>query len=262
MKKKEMKREKVEIKKYLREVGLIFFFSFVIFATLTVVYAADPQGPDVVTSVNNSTKGAVSGEIFNISGGYISTINISAVIQNTRWKAFVGNVTGSFTLDDAAGNTIYDWALSSITGRVYATRNSSIPTWSSVNCTTNTTLRAQRLAQEDTDMSHSNADDNITATFDNFTHASFWVGSVSIAANTCPTARTYVNDVPQAGVGMFEEMAIYENTGAYTLYATVMEENAQGYDGDTYDFQMIIPENGSAAWTSATAYYLYVEIGN
>jgi len=254
----------VKLKLFRENINNIFILMTILIILFLIPYisAANPQGPDVLNSISNSTKGDVAGKIFNVSGGNISKLNLSAVLKNTRWKAFVGNVSGSFTLDDAASQTIYDWTLSSITGIIYTTRNSSTPSWANLNCTDNATIRRQQLEDENTNLGHSNADDNITATFDNFTHASFWVGSVSIAANTCPTARTYVNDVPQTEVGMFEEMAIYETVSNYTLYATIIEENAQGYDGDTYDFQMILPENGSAAWTSSTAYYLYVEIGN
>jgi len=49
--------------------------------------------------------------------------------------------------------------------------------------------------------------------------------------------------------------------GVNTVYATIMEEDVTGYDGSKYDFQMIVPEDGSPGFSGATAYYIYVEIG-
>ena len=84
---------------------------------------------------------------FNISGGYIAALNLSASIQNTHWKAFVGWITAGFTLDDSAGSTIYDWSLAVTSGRVYATRDSSTIEWNSIQCANvSTTLAAEDLA--------------------------------------------------------------------------------------------------------------------
>ncbi|HIG94042.1 MAG: hypothetical protein QT05_C0012G0008 [archaeon GW2011_AR13] len=220
-----------------------------------LVFAANPGGPDTITSVTNETKDAVSAKMFNISGGYVSTFNLSATIQNPRWKAFVGNVTGSFTLDDSAGSTIYDWSITTITGRVYATRQSGAITWASVNCSNATYLSTEAIA-----MNHNNSNDQLNKTFNASapgTHSTFWVGAVSIPANTCPTINTYVNDVAQDS--SFEEMALSD--GVNTVYATILEEDVAGYDGSKYDFQMIVPEDGSPGFSGATAYYVYVEIG-
>jgi hypothetical protein len=53
-------------------------------------------------------------------------------------------------------------------------------------------------------------------------------------------------------------MALYDSTSI--IYATILENDLAGYDGQTYDFQMLVPENGSQGFTGATAYYLYVEL--
>lgn len=222
---------------------MIFLFSFVI---------AAPVGPDDIEFNSNETKTVAAAQMVNISGGYIASYNLTATIQNPRWKAFIGEVTGSFTLDDSSGSTIYDWTLSSITGRVYSTRNDSTLSWALVNCSNVTSLE-----EENVNMVHTNTDDNITATFDDNTHGSFYVGAVNIEANSCPTLNTYVNNATQDS--SFEEVALI--TEENIVYATLLEENAVGYDGNTYDFQMIVPENGTVGFSGATAYYLYVEIG-
>jgi hypothetical protein len=109
-------------------------------------------------------------------------------------------------------------------------------------------------------MSESNPNDNLNKTFNyssGASHNSFYVGSKSIPANYCPTLNTYVNNATQDNY--FEEMALFD--GFSLVYATIMEPRRTGYSGQSFDFQMIVPENGAPSFTGATAYYLYVEIG-
>ncbi len=235
------KEEKIRLALFL--LMIILSLSFII---------ATPTGPSNIYHVSNSTKGATSAGFINISGGYISTINLTANSQNLRWKAFVGNVTGKFTLDDSGGSTIYDWTLSSTGGEVYATRNSGTITWTNISCATNTWLM-----QENGAMDHQNTSaDSINNTFVSGTHSLFFVGATSITASSCPTLNTYVNSGSQDS--SFEEIALYASSSV--IYASILEEDVTGYDGQPYDFQMIVPENGDPGFTGATAYYLYVEL--
>jgi len=219
--------------------------------------SAAPQGASNIAVQSNETSSNTAGTILNISGGYIATVNITGQSQNTRWKAFVGQVTGTFSLDDASGATIYDWTIASTGGEVYATRNATTITWTSIQCA-NTTL----LETENTQMAHTSADDNITATFDDTTHAEFFVGNVNISTNSCPTLNTYVDNSTQDT--SFEEIALSDSTnftaGGNVVYATIMESNLAGFDSNPYDFQMIVPERGTPGFSGATAYYLYVEL--
>ncbi len=244
---------KKEKKIILSGILLIGVFLTLIFIFSNELVSADPEGPSSVISVWNSTKNATSSAMVNISGGQIAALNLTISSQNTHWKAFVGWVSGAFTLDDASGSTIYDWKLSTTTGRVYTTRDSSTVEWNLLQCAnTETNLEAENVA-----MFHNRTSDNITATFSHpGTHSAFWVAGRNIGANTCPTLNTYVNDLSQDDD--FEEMALYDGTSI--IYATILEDNLVGYDGQPYDFQMLVPENGSQGFTGATPYYLYVEL--
>lgn len=240
-----------------KEEGMKNFFKLVlgvllIFSSITFIFGA-PVGPDGLTWVSNETRTAPGAMFVNVSGGVISTFNLTANVQNPRWKAFVGEVVGSFTLDDAAGSTIYDWTLSSVTGRVYSTRTSGAVTWGSISCAS-----VPEMESENTAMVLTSNDDNITATFDDTTHGLFYVGATQINSDSCPTLNTYVSNVSQDV--SFEEMVLHDTTNI--IYATILEENVAGFDGNIYDFQMIVPENGTPGFSGATPYYLYVELGN
>jgi len=255
------KRREYSISKREMNLFLVVLVGVVFLAfLLSEVYAAEPANPDLVNVTANETKGAGSQQMVNISGGRIATLSINATIQNPRWKGFVGNVLGKFTLDDASGSTLYDWSLTVTSGRVYATRNSSSISWDNIKCANSTTL-----TQEDIAMNHTGSTgDNITATFNATndtagygTHDPFYVGGTYISANSCPNLNTYVNSGEQ--YTDFDEVALYD--GASIIYAALLEDDAVGFDGNTYDFQMIVPERGLPDWDSSTAYYIYVELG-
>lgn len=234
---------------------LLLLGAMLVVASLIFVLAVDPVGPDGLTSTDNRTNAPVSAKMINVSGGVISVMNLTANIQNSRWKAFLGQVIGSFSLDDNTGSTIYDWTLSTVTGRVYATRTNGAIGWGSIGCATTAEVEIENL-----NMSHTGADDNITATFDSATHANFYVGSTLITQDSCThSLNTYTNSASQDVE--FEEIVL-EDGATNIVYATIMEEDVVGYDGSNYDFQMIVPENGSISFTGQTPYYLYVEIGN
>lgn len=237
---------------------LIFVFSFVLFLSIV---KATPTGPGSLGIISNETSSITNGTQINVSGGYIATLNITAQQQNPRWKGFVGNVTGTLSLDDASGSTLYDWSLTSVAGEIYATANATSPTWSQIQCTNATVLEVQNDY-----LNHSNQQDNITATFNNGingSHDAFVVAGVSITADTCPTLNTYVNSASQDA--SFEEMALTDSTNfsaskGTIVYVTIMENDVTGFDGATYDFQMIVPDDGSDGFTGVTPYYVYVEL--
>lgn len=236
------------------KVAIFIVVLFSIALTLNIVMAANPEGPEVINVTANETKQTTQSKKINISGGRIATLNLTASQQNERWKAFVGWVNGEYTLDDAGGSTIYDWSFEVTKGRVYATKDSATIQWASIGCA-NTSI----LESENQEMNHNNTGDNITATFDDSTHNSFYVGDTFISSSSCPTLNTYENSNPQDS--KFEEMALYDKNN-HVVYATIMEDEEVGFDGSNYDFQMIVPEDGSTDFSGSTAYYLYVELGS
>ncbi len=245
---------------YFQEAVLVFLLVFTLFSYFGLVIAT-PQGPTSVLNTANSTKGNTAAFVVNTSGGQISTLLINATTQNTRWKAFVGNVTGKLTLDDASGATIYDWTLTSAatSGEIYATRNVTTPTWANIRCANVTLMERENIL-----INQTSPVDNLSATFNSTgTHAAFTVGNVSISSNTCPTLNTYVNNASQDT--RFEEMALTDITNFSVLngmiiYTSILEQDRTGYDNLAHDFQVLVPENGAATWTGTTAYYIYVEL--
>ena len=279
----------IKIKKAKLNSLLLIIFLVVALGFILSVNAA-PIGP-TITTISNETKPAaaatkVNGSFEgNTSGGHIFTINMDSQQQNARWKGYVGNVTGTLVLDDASSNTLFSWSLSTVTGEVYATRASGNINWTGINCTWIADGRDNKTwdminysvsnrtpeHNENEALSHTNKDDNITATFatTSTNHSSITIGSVVIGEDECFTLQTYQKDNAQVFADSdnanFTQVILYD--GAYNrsdgnvVYETKIENSITGFDStETYDFQMIVPEDGSVGFSSSTAYYFYVEL--
>ncbi|MGV8152527.1 MAG: hypothetical protein ACP5OG_05590 [Candidatus Nanoarchaeia archaeon] len=228
----------------------LFLCIALIFAVCLRLILGAPEGFNNVTITSNTTKNVTAAYNVSIAGGYIAALNITANIRNVRWKGFVGWVTGKFTLADGNGSTLFDWSMSTTSGRVYATRHAATITWANINCS-----NLSKLELENYQMNHTNKDDNISRTFNETNHTSFYVGTKSIPSNTCFSLNTYVNNASSYD---FDEMVL--DDGSSVVYATILENRVTGYNSMQYDFQMIVPENGAATFSGITPYYLYVEL--
>ena len=282
--KKKIKME-LKIHRILKITFLLAIALSSILIFMATVTNAVPIGP-TLSILSNTTKNATTGAKINSSingtispGSYIFTTAINSVQQNTRWKGYVGNVTGTLTLDDAVDDTLYTWTLTTITGEVYSTRVSATINWSGINCTwvadakMNSTDGASSNRTPETSenaaLSLTSKDDNITATFNKQNHTSFTTGTRTVGKNECFSIQTYQRDAAQvfadSATANFTEVILYDGafntSNGNVVYETKIENDLTGYRSDqTYDFQMIVPENGGSTWTSSTAYYFYVEL--
>ena len=243
------------IKEHTRKLGITLIILTIFISFNYYVYAV-PVGP-TITEIRNETGSAKESTLINTSGGSITTMELDVTAQNLKWKAFVGNVTGSLVLSDAFNYSIYDWSLSTIVGEVYATRSSITVSWSNIHCSNLTHITNEEIALNHT----SNPDDNISATFNAKNHTKFYIGTVELASNSCYSIHTNVNN--QSQNSSFEEIILYDGTTSENgdiVYATNLEQDVAGYNNNQFDFQMILPEIGLATWDSSTAYYFYVEL--
>lgn len=230
---------------------LLMLLSFTFF-TIISVYGADPSG-GVISG--NTTSGGPTRTPGSHTGarGTITTMVLTSVQQDNFWKAYVGNVTGSFTLDDANNWTIYSWALSgAVSGEVYASRSPSV-TWAGIACANKTNI----INESGVHSMLATQSDRINATFSQSIHKQFGVGSVTINQNTCNSTATYVNDTVQTLTtsSPYQEVLL-QDTNSNIVYMTSIDDNSQGFNNQSNDFQMIVAEGSD----TPHAYYFYVEL--
>ncbi len=265
---------------------------FLLAALMTLAMAAavwaepsiEPTQPTSMTYVTNATVGGQEGMSQAHQRGYIHFVNIDESAPTQKWKAYVGNVTGEFALQDASGNAIYDWTIATITGELYATKeapsggsgyfNGGIPDWTSVTCANST-----MITEEEAQFNHTASDeDSYSNTFKNgndFNLTTFYAGEQEVtdtsviggAAGGCYGAYMNTNNADQ--FSDWQEVVLtdgtYEDEGGgdydYDLiYAALLENNVNGFDNVPYDFQILLPEDGADGSTTVTTYYFYIEL--
>ena len=243
------------------------FLIFIAIITILVYFKPEITGNTVVMNyIGNQTwqqeNGTIQNESF-ASGGYVHTINITVLQQTDKWKAYLGNVTGTLALEDTRGARFYDWLLlTSLTGTIFVTRNETTPTWTAINCTwafisngsSTTNINNRNISEnENILLSHTNPDDNITATFSKMNHTSFWVGSIQIPANYCWNTNPYINNQSQDNTSLadtYDELLLYDGAGNI-IYTTQIEDDQPDYSGDKlFDFQMLVPEYASPTFAT------------
>jgi hypothetical protein len=240
----------------IRNVNLVLLLVIIINVVILInqlgVMAA-PQGASIIYNYteNASVRQADS---HTAAGGSFTTMVLNISSQTSKWKAYVGNVTGKISLDNSNNFTIYDWALTNVQGEVYVSRNNS------VNFTSLACANSGNITSEDSFLSiNSSTSDSINKTFNQTKHKSFVIGGTGTIQNsTCFALATYVNDTAQPvdENATFQEVLLSDKTNL--VFVAIINDNKQGFDLGTYDFQLIVPDNPTEI---STAYYFYAELG-
>jgi hypothetical protein len=184
--------------------------------------------------------------------GNTSELKVNATIITTSWQGYYGNIQGEIVLDDADGSSMYDWTISTPEGEIYASRASDV-NFATINCSTQSNVNTEEIALN---MQATDAD-SVNSTFNATTHSAFSVGSVNITANSCRTCNLYVSDSPQS-TNFFE--VLLSDGASNMVYTSLIDADQTGFDDGTYDFEMIVGENGKNGDTTPTEYYFFIEI--
>ncbi len=254
-----------------RSIVVVYTLIAIYFAMLISVHEmvkADPEGA-TISYISNTTKNASIADFRNDSKGTITTVLLTTIQQDIKWKAYVGNVSGTLVLRDADDFSIYEWASGGAPdGEVYITRNNSID-WGSIKCANQTSI-----TNEETALGHSSsAADNINFTFSSNYHQQFDVGETTITVSSCKSLATWVNNTAQTlqqsteNSTLFQEVLLMDNN-LHVVYASLIDQDTSSYRDDldntsslgsniTYDFQAIVPDYTGAP---IARYYFYVEI--
>jgi len=233
---------------------VIVFAITILFSNISIV-KAEPAGSVISSNITVTSQASVPGNRSD-AGGTISTLTLAALQQDANWKAYVGNVSGSLTLDDSNGFTIYRWSLgaSEITGELYVSKSSAVA-WSILNCSEQALINTEDTTIGFTGLSA----DSINKTFNESTHADIRVAGRTIPQNTCRSTSTYVNDTPQAiATADFPEVVLASSTDV--VFMSPLNQGSSSYANTMLaDFQIIVPDDVT---TAITRYYFYVEIGS
>lgn len=244
---------KTKNKKKLGTASLLVVLGLMLVFASSLAFAQQrPAGLEISGNVTESA-GEVPPEARTDPGGTITTMILDVVQQNPRWKAYVGNLTGVLTLDDASGQSIFRWELGAedVSGNVFITRGNDVD-WTGIGCSLE-----PDIVDEDTSLGFTSSwADSINATFSETTHPAITVGANTISANTCRSTSTFVNNNPQAQASA-DFPLILLSSGSDVVYATPLNQGSQSFNpSNDVDFQSIVPDQV----TGTTTYYFYAEI--
>ena len=246
-------------------------------AAIYYVMAAVPLGPSTFnpgasTRQNESAYPAGQHEAY---AGNITQLTVFATAQTKHWQGYYGEVTGTIVLDDAQNFTLYDWPNAEPKGEIYATANSTTPSWATALCFNYTGgadgsgLGNVTVWENFYNMTWNDVD-GINETFNMTSHPAVDIGDVvTILENTCPSTYTHVSDAFQTD--KFVELLLSDQDGRL-IFTTIIENDdtanntdPTGYNDVTHDFQMLVAEDGTSRTggqinTATTTYYFYVDL--
>jgi hypothetical protein len=235
-------------KKYTGIILAAIIVSAVFAMAMPAIVRAGPVGGGSV-GANTTYTGTVASD--TARGGNITTVDFSGITsQTSKWQGYLGTVSGSIVLASSGGDKMYEWTwLTGKGGEVFATRNNPM------TYTDWTTLAARTGPQIDTDFGFdSTVSDNATILF-NQTASAINVSGTTITGGASMAAKTFNN----AGALTWVTNA-YSIGGSTTMndyvFAGMISNGGTAYDGNTVDYQMIVPVETVANPT----YYFYVEL--
>ncbi len=214
-------------------------------------FESDPNGAQV-EFVKSSRGNVAEPDNSSSNAGNITELTIYGDSITQSWQGYYGDVTGVIELTDSSDNVFYNWSALSPKGEVYSTRFFDI-NFASIGCADEATI-----SFEESSMGQNSSDvDSLSSTFNETNHPQFYVGHTQIISNSCNSTNIY--DSSGAQSSLFFEVVLADDA-LHTVYVSILEQDAQGFDSETHDFEMIVPEDGHGTDTAVTVYYFYLEV--
>ena len=260
---------------------IIFLIALLVFISSVSVFtnAIEPNGASI-NATRSERANASQPTSQEAQAGNVTQLNIFAYSTTQSWQGYFGNVSGVIQLADSNSYALYNWSLANPQGEVYASTNATI-SWTNIQCFnytatgtytneagnggtvnlygTNLTLLESQFGIKNTSV------DGVDETFTLIhggagQHDEFYTANKQFSEGECISTRLFSN----TGTGendKFEEVLLYEPTTASIIFTALIEpENVAGFDGNDYDFEMLVLENGRNGDTATTTYYFFVEL--
>lgn len=209
--------------------------------------------------------------------GNVTQLNVVGYSPTQTWQGYFGNVTGTIQLADSNDNVMYNWSLASPEGEIYASQISSVD-WGSIYCFNfsstgelidepgsnlpgGTATNGKNLNILESEFNINSDDvDGIDETFTGHSHSLFYTNNLEFGQGQCQSValRGENGDITATN---FEEVLLYDSVNHDVIFASLLdEESLAGFDGNDYDFEMLVLEDGHGTDTAVTPYYFYVEL--
>jgi hypothetical protein len=229
----------------------VLILILILFSSATAVLA-EPEGVTNLTIIASEKRTPTAGGAQIVAqGGNITTLSIAAQSQTKGWQGFVGNFTANLTLEDASGDRIFAWNMTNMSGEIYASRNGTI-NWNFISVQNDCTVDEELTGK---------GSDRVSKTFSQSSNTvNFSVGTIQFNSSTSCALRPFINSSKQTTTNLFENIILSRDStqnGNKSIYVGILENGVSGYDGQQYNFQLLVPVNKTSGFTT---YYIYAEI--
>ena len=286
---------KMKTKIFTHIASILALLILIIFASVGVYAAIDPSKPQATSIDSNTTNAYPNGTVLNNTRGFVYSMTLNESQPSIKWVGYVGNVNGEYALQDSSGNAFYDWSIVTITGEIYATKegpytterddqnkfSGGIPYWANLSCAVHYMLKNETLMLNHTTTAtlDNPVEDTYLKTFvdTGFSNPGFYAGEKQVTditmfdatSSNCYGANLNQNNADQTNnwtmIILTDGTSQYKDVSATQvnydiIYGALLENNTVGYNGNTYDFQIMLPQSGLEGTQPNVAYYLYVEL--
>jgi len=207
-----------------------------------------PQGVEVSIGKSGRLNYSIESQGVGSEGGNSTYVNLTTNMNTGSWQGYVGNVSNRLMLGDNT-SVFYDFGESlENVGEIYAARVANV-NFATINCS-----NSSHVAAENSFIGKNAFDvDNVANTFDKNNHSEFFVGETKILANSCASTNLFVNN--QSQDTDFVEVLLTDGV-SNMVYTSLINGSKVGFDGNIYDYQMIVGTPNEAS----TTYYFFLEI--
>ncbi len=228
----------MKIEKYVTM--LIMALMFIVGATFA--FAVIPGEAYISDAADLGEYILQSPDTITAEAGNISQANVDANMSTYRWAGLVGNVTGSIILGDANEDVMFEW--SAVGNLVFASQSATV-TWTALADAAPATV-VSAYTYLTTGMS-----DAYDTTF---TEAAENIGSNIFTTLTSDFALTWNNE----STPTWKTYSLTD--GSAIVFAGLVSEDGTDYAGNTIDYQIILPEDGTAGNIVTQTYNLWIEL--
>jgi hypothetical protein len=219
----------------------IIGITIILLLSFVTVFANSPVGAGVTDVGSFGPLNESEPSSINITAGYINQVSLTANVSTIKWAGIFGNVSGNIQLGDGVSeNVMFNWVAQ---GNLVYSSEAGAPSWATLATTTPGDIDAA--------LSYMSASDSDSAT------NTFVGASESIGSNLFTLSSVFATTLSNGG-NNWKTYALTD--GADFVYAGKVDVANENYVGGSSDFQMIVPEDGTAGDSNPTTYSIWVEL--
>lgn len=209
------------------------------------VSAAEPGDANISGVIDQGEYLFIDGDSIDLESGNVTSASLQTNLSTYRWAGLYGNVTGNIVLGDSDENQLFTWTAS---GRVVYASELAAPSWADLADANEAAVEADYAFLDSTDSS-----DGYNTTFVGVAEA---FGSLIWPAVTSDFATTL-----SSGATTWKTYSLTDASGGTDIiFASPVSGEGVAFDGETADFQMMVPEDGEAGDNAPTTFNLWVEL--